>query len=220
MCFSLHTCTYTHTHTHTHKHTHEHTLKHTHTAGGKTYGGKHKIQQRRTCEAKEYTTKKELAELNLDTSREMWMLPHLLSDKYLLHFEDTTTTNVLYSCLQGGGGGSLAVESFLQKRKTRCVVSCPCFCCRGSVHGQLRPQHQRFSVLPHHSQDRLVRMCQEQFVPSVTSFVITGRVIAHTACGTGVSKSILRMKRFEIQTPAWMVTHLSALLVLSHLMGH
>ena len=99
-------------------------------------------------------------------------------------------------------GGSLVVESFLQKCMTKCVVSCPCFCCRGSVHGQLRPQHQRFSVLPHHSQDRLVRMCQEQFVPSVTSFVITGRVIACTARGTGVSNSILRMKRFEVQTPA------------------
>ena len=38
------------------------------------------------------------------------MLPHLPSDKYLLHFElmqfeDTITTNVLYSCLHGGGGG-------------------------------------------------------------------------------------------------------------------
>lgn len=58
---------------------------------------------RETCEAKQYTTKKELTELSLDTSREMWMLPHLPSDKYLLQFEDTITTNVLYSCLRVGG---------------------------------------------------------------------------------------------------------------------
>ena len=59
-------------------------------------------------------------------------------------------------------------------------------------------------------------VCAENSDPSVTSFVITGRVIVRTACGTGVSNSVLRMKRSEVQT----VTHLPALLIPSCLTGH